>query len=54
MQQIDLQGAGDVIGAVAVGWIGLGSHGVLHDPHVVGESLEMLPAHGMERRQIRH
>ncbi len=54
VQQIDLQGASDVVCAVAVGWIRVGAYGVLHDPHVVSESVEMLPDHGIEGRQIRH
>jgi hypothetical protein len=54
VQQIDLQSASDVIGAVAVGWIRVGADGVLHDPHVVTESVEMLPDGGIEGREVRH
>ena len=41
VEQVDLQRARDVIDAVAVGRIGLGSDGVLHDPELAGQGVEV-------------
>ena len=54
MKEVDLEGAGDVVGAVAVGRIGSRPDSVLHDPDAVGQDLEMGPVDGMERQQLRH
>ena len=41
MQQVDLEGARDVVGAVAVGRVGSSPDGVLHDPEVAGQGVEV-------------
>jgi hypothetical protein len=54
MEEVHLQSPGDIIGAVAVGRVGSGPDGVLHDPDVVGQGVEMLSADRMDRGRLRH
>ena len=54
MEEIHLEGTGDVVDAVPVRRVRPGPDRVLHDPDAVGHDLEMLPADGMERCEIRH
>ena len=54
MEQVDLEGPGDVVDAVAVGRVRAGPDRVLHDPDAVGHGIEMLSADGMERRELTH
>jgi hypothetical protein len=54
MEQVDLQGSGNVVGAIAKGGVGTGADRVLHDPDVVAEDVQMPSADRMERPHVRH
>jgi hypothetical protein len=54
VEQVHLQRAGDVVGAVPVGRVRAGSDGVLHDPDLVAQDLEVTPAGRMEGCEFRH
>jgi hypothetical protein len=54
VEEIDLQGARDIIGAVAVGRVRSRPLRVLHDPDLVAQDVKVHAAHGMERLGLKH
>jgi hypothetical protein len=57
VEKIDLDGPGDIVHAVAVDRVGIGTDRVLADPDVCRQVVEVQPADGREgqpRRSLRH